>query len=200
MDLATIISLAVFSTVAAFTPGPNNLMLAASGANYGLKSTIPHISGVTAGFMLLIFAAGLGLAELFSALPQLHSILRVLSIGFLCYLAWKIAKAGPIQNPKSAKPLSFSAAFAFQWINPKGVTVTISTITAYTGASTTPYFDLTVIMIVFAFTTIGSTVAWAMAGQYIGRFLKNDRARTRFNFMMASLLVISLLPVILSVS
>lgn len=199
MDIATIISLAVFSTVAAFTPGPNNLMLAASGANYGFRQSIPHIAGITAGFMLLIFSAGLGLAKLFTTFPDLHNILRILSLGFLIYLAWKIANAGPIKDANSSKPLSFAPAFAFQWVNPKGVTVTISTITAYTGGSATPYFDLGVIMVIFTATTIGSTVAWALTGQMIGRFLKNDRARRGFNYAMAGLLVISLLPVILAV-
>lgn len=198
MDIATILSLALFSTVAAFTPGPNNLMLAASGVNYGFRRTIPHISGITAGFLVLIFAAGLGLARLFQAFPELHDILRILSVGFLLYLGWKIAMAGPIDDAKSSKPLSFGTAFAFQWVNPKGVTVTISTITAYTGASATPYFDLAVIMVIFALTTIGSTVAWAIAGQFIGLFLKNEKARRVFNFIMAALLVISLMPVIFS--
>lgn len=199
MDIATIISLAVFSTVAAFTPGPNNLMLAASGANYGFRQSIPHIAGITVGFMLLIFSAGLGLAKLFITFPDLHDILRILSLGFLMYLAWKLANAGPIKDANSSKPLSFGPAFAFQWVNPKGVTVTISTITAYTGASATPYFDLSVIMVIFTATTIGSTIAWALAGQIIGHFLKNDRARKAFNYAMAGLLVISLLPVIVAV-
>lgn len=189
----------LFSTVAAFTPGPNNLMLAASGVNYGLKRTLPHISGVTIGFMLLILAAGLGLSRLFLAFPELHTILRILSVGFLIYLGWKIATAGPIEDATASKPLPFGTALVFQWVNPKGVTVTISTITAYTGASTTPYFDLSVIMVVFFATTLGSTLAWTVAGQIIGSFLKNERARRIFNYMMALLLVISLLPVILSV-
>ena len=198
MDLATMISLSVFSAIAAFTPGPNNLMLAASGANYGFRLTIAHICGVTAGFMLLVLAAGLGLSGLFLALPELYDVLRLLSLGFLIYLGWKIANAGPIENTKSSKPLSFGAAFAFQWVNPKAITVTISTITAYTGASGTPYFDLTIILAIFLTVTVGSTVAWTIAGQMIGRFLRDDRTRRLFNYTMAGLLVASLSPIILS--
>ena len=196
MDFATILSLALFANVAAFTPGPNNVMLAASGANYGFRRTLPHMLGITIGFMLLIFTAGLGLSRLFMAFPELDMILRVLSLGFLFYICWKIAMAGPIEDATASKPLSFGAAFAFQWINPKGVTVAISTITAYTGASLTPAFDLTVIVIIFTSATFASTVAWAIAGQMIGRFLKNDKARRGFNYTMAALLVISLAPVI----
>ena len=199
MDSATILSVVVFSTVAAFTPGPNNLMLAASGVNYGLRRTMPHIFGITIGFMILMIAAGLGLAGLFTLFPDLHTILRILAVGFLFYLCWKIANSGPIEDAKSSKPLSFPAAFAFQWVNPKGVTVTISTITAYTGASQTPYMDLAIIVTIFTINTFGSTVAWAIAGQFIGKFLKNNRARRLFNHFMAGLLAISLLPVILSI-
>lgn len=198
MDNATIISFAVFSTIAAFTPGPNNLMLAASGVNYGFQKSVPHITGVTIGFMLLVFASALGLSRLFTAFPDLYSILRVLSFGFLIYLAWKIAMAGPIEDASSAKPLNFLTAFAFQWVNPKAITVTLSTITAYTGASQTPYFDLGVIMVIFFIVTVGSTVAWTIAGHYFGRFLKQDTMRRRFNISMAALLVASLMPVIFS--
>ena len=198
MDTATIVSLALFSTVAAFTPGPNNLMLAASGVNYGFQRTLPHIGGITVGFLLLILAAGLGLARLFIALPELHTILRILSLGFLLYLGWKIAMAGPIEDARSSKPLSFGAALAFQWVNPKAITVTISTITAYTGNSTSPYTDLAIIFVIYAITTIGSTVAWAIAGQMIGYVLKDNKKRRLFNYMMAGILVISLLPVVLS--
>ena len=104
MDQATIISFALFSFVAAFTPGPNNLMLTASGVNYGFKRSLPHICGVTAGFMLLVLSAGLGLSTLFAAFPGIYEILRVLSFGFLIYVGWKIAMAGPIEDAKATKP------------------------------------------------------------------------------------------------
>lgn len=198
MDLPTIISFGVFSTIAAFTPGPNNIMLAASGANYGFRRTIGHICGVTAGFMLLVFTSGLGLSGLFIAFPELYDIMRVLSLGFLIYLGWKIANAGPLEDAASSKPLSFGTAFAFQWVNPKAITVTISTITAYTGGSGTPYFDLTIIMVTFFTVTVGSTVAWTIAGQLIGGFLKHERTRKLFNYTMAGLLVASLSPIILA--
>lgn len=196
MDQATIISFALFSFVAAFTPGPNNLMLTASGVNYGFKRSLPHICGVTAGFMLLVLSAGLGLSTLFAAFPGIYEILRVISFGFLIYVGWKIAMAGPIEDAKATTPLSFATAFAFQWVNPKAISVTLSTITAYTGASDTPTFDLVIILSLFFLVTVGSTVAWTIAGQYIGKFLKKDRTRRLFNFSMAAILVISLSPVI----
>jgi len=198
MDYTAIISFSIFASIAAITPGPNNLMLAASGANYGAKRTIPHLLGVTIGFLCLILAAGLGLSGLFTALPQLYDIMRVLSLFFLVYLAWKIANAGPIEEASASKPLSFGTAFLFQWVNPKGTTVTISTITAYTSSTDSFLTDLTLIIVIFGITTLISTIAWTIAGQFIGTFLQDKKRRQIFNYVMAGLLVAALLPVILS--
>ena len=196
MDQATIISFALFSFVAAFTPGPNNLMLTASGVNYGFKRSLPHICGVTAGIHVAGSQCWTGLINALRRLSGIYEILRVLSFGFLIYVGWKIAMAGPIEDAKATKPLSFATAFAFQWVNPKAISVTLSTITAYTGASDTPTFDLVIILSLFFLVTVGSTVAWTIAGEYIGKFLKKDRTRRLFNISMAAILVVSLLPVI----
>ncbi|MGC6536182.1 MAG: LysE family translocator [Candidatus Puniceispirillaceae bacterium] len=198
MDFAAFISFSIFASIAAITPGPNNLMLAASGANFGLKHTLRHIAGVTTGFLALVFALVMGLSSLFAALPDLYDIMRGMAFGFLLLLAWKIANAGPIEDAKASKPIGFGTAFAFQWVNPKAFTVTISAITAYTESSTSLASDLTLILLIFFVVTIISTFAWTIAGQMIGRFLKDDTARRIFNYVMAALLVASLLPVILS--
>ena len=198
MDYTTLISFTTFASIAAITPGPNNIMLAASGANYGFKRTIPHLIGVTTGFLSLVFASGIGLSGLFAALPQLYDIMRVLSLFFLVYLAWKIANAGPIEETSSSKPLSFGAAFMFQWVNPKATTVTISVITAYTTSADGFLTDLILIVFIFGIATIISTIAWTIAGQFIGHYLQQKRRRQIFNYSMAGLLVAALLPVILS--
>ena len=198
MDYTTIISFTTFASIAAVTPGPNNLMLAASGANYGFQRTIPHLSGVTIGFLTLVLASGLGLSGLFTALPHLYDVMRVLSLIFLVYLAWKIANAGPIEEARSSKPLSFGGAFMFQWVNPKAIPVTISTITAYASSADSFFTDLLLIIVIFGISTIISTIAWTIAGQFIGQFLKQKRRRQMFNYTMSGLLVAALLPVILS--
>ena len=198
MDYTTIISFTTFASIAAITPGPNNIMLAASGANYGVRRTIPHLTGVTVGFLSLVFASGIGLSGLFAALPQLYDVMRVLSLFFLVYLAWKIANAGPIEETSSSKPLSFGASFMFQWVNPKATTVTISAITAYTSSADSFLTDLILIVFIFGIATVISTVAWTIAGQFIGHYLQQKRRRKIFNYSMAGLLVAALLPVILS--
>ena len=83
MDSSTLISFATFAMVSAFTPGPNNVMLAASGANFGFCRTLPHIFGILVGFCSLVVAAGLGLASLFAVIPWFYNVLKVISVLFL---------------------------------------------------------------------------------------------------------------------
>jgi len=87
MDPATFASFIVFVGVASFTPGPNNVMLASSGATYGFRRSIPHIVGITIGFSVVVFAGGLGFAQLLSAFPSLHAVLKRTGILFLLFLS-----------------------------------------------------------------------------------------------------------------
>ena len=196
MDLPTILSFTLFASVSAFTPGPNNIMLAASGANFGFRSSLPHILGVSVGFILLVIAAGFGLASLFSTLPELYDILKIVSFLFLIYLAWKIGSAGQAQNHSSSQPLRFWQAAMFQLVNPKGVSVIISSVTAYTSSATAVASEVFILFIVFSFVTVGSTCTWTLFGLMIKTTL-NTRKRLRiFNLTMAGLLLASLLPII----
>lgn len=197
---------AIFATIAAFTPGPNNIMLAASGANFGLSRSMPHILGITAGFMSVVIAGGLGLGSLFAVAPLSYDILRVFALGFLIYLGYKLALTKPsddkelahqiegVSTTEHAKPLTFWAAFTFQWMNPKALIVVFSAITAYMSNGPAFLVSLTSIIIIFLIVTILSTVLWCWLGTMIAYFLSTPRAYRIFNISMAILLVASLLP------
>lgn len=120
MDSAAIAGLMIFSLSAAFTPGPNNVMLTSSAATFGSRRILPHILGIAAGFAGLAVAGGFGLAGLMKAVPQLHPALKFFGIVFLLYLAWKIGTATRATATGSSRPLGFLQAAAFQWIKPKG--------------------------------------------------------------------------------
>ena len=112
--------LMAFAFVTSITPGPNNLMLMASGANFGFQRTIPHMLGVALGFIAMVFLTGLGLSQAFEAIPWLHTVLTVVSVAYLGWLALRIAQAAPTSPRDSAgKPFTFLQAAAFQWVNPK---------------------------------------------------------------------------------
>jgi len=93
MQLELLTGLAVFSFVSSITPGPNNLMLMASGANFGFRRTIPHMLGVGIGFVFMITMVGIGLVGFFTAVPESYLVLKALSIVYLLYLAGRIATA-----------------------------------------------------------------------------------------------------------
>ena len=198
MDSSTLISFATFAVVAAFTPGPNNVMLAASGANYGFRRTLPHIFGILFGFCSLVVAAGLGLATIFMIMPWLYDVLKVISVLFLLYLAWKIGSAGCATTKHKDRPLSFVQAASFQLINPKSITVIISSVTAFTSTAENVGAEVTILLVVFATVTICATCTWAVFGTAIAHLLTSQTRLRQFNITMSLLLVASLLPSILA--
>ncbi len=198
MDSSTLISFTTFAMVSAFTPGPNNVMLAASGANYGFWRTLPHIFGILVGFCSLVVAAGLGLATLFVVMPWLYDVLKVISVLFLLYLAWKIGSAGRTTTKEKDRPLSFVQAASFQLVNPKAITVIISSVTAYTSTAESVGAEVTMLLVVFATVTICATSTWAVFGTAIAHLLTSQTRLRQFNITMALLLVASLLPSILT--
>ena len=195
MDSTAIAGLMMFSVSAAFTPGPNNVMLTSSGATFGFRRTLPHILGIAVGFGGLAVAGGFGLAGLMAAMPQLHLALKVFGTAFLLYLAWKIGTAGRATATGSSRPLSFLQAAAFQWINPKGVTLLASAIVAYSTGPDNIIADLTLMVPIFLAATLSSACTWCLFGTVIGRLLTKDRSLRRFNIAMATLLLVSMVPI-----
>jgi threonine/homoserine/homoserine lactone efflux protein len=187
-----LLPLALFAIAGSFTPGPNNVMLTASGQAFGFARSIPHMAGVTAGFGVLLIAFGLGLGQLFILYPALHNVLRIVGVAYLLYLAWRIAQAGdPAASKGSPRPLTFLEAALFQWVNVKGLVVAASVITAYTTGGARIATELALIVAIFAVATTGSVVVYCLFGVAVNRLLKSDRARRIFNYSMAALVALS---------
>ena len=192
------IPMVTFMTVAAFTPGPNNIMLAASGANFGLRRTIPHMLGVTIGFGVLLLLLGLGLDQLFQRVPLVQQTFRIVALIFIAYLAWGIARSGASdQADASVRPQFFMEAAAFQLINPKGLVMAITVMSTFIvpGDDFLPQFIALIVM--FLVITLLSTITWAWFGVVISSFLNTEKRRQIFNVTMAILLVASIVPVAL---
>lgn len=200
MDGATLIGFSLFATITAFTPGPNNLMLAASGANYGLRRTLPHILGITAGFLSLVISGNLGLSALFTTFPIILELARWLCGLFLLYITYKIATAAPPEGVKAdTRPVNFITAMLFQIVNPKALVVIATSVSVYAGRADNLYLATFIITIIFAVVTIASTIMWTYGGVLFGRWLKDRKKLRIFNFTMAGLILASLLPVILHI-
>ncbi|MGR3804401.1 LysE family translocator [Marinibacterium profundimaris] len=189
-------ALVLFVFVATVTPGPNNLMVMASGANFGFRRTVPHMLGIGIGFSLMVLLVGVGLAQVFNAFPPLYQVLKAASIAYLLYLAWKIAHAAPVkQGAAEGRPMTFLQAAAFQWVNPKAWTMAITATTAYAPSQTLAAMGL--IALTFGLVCFPVVSTWTLAGQQLARLLTSPSRLTIFNWTMATLLVASLIPVIL---
>ena len=197
MSYEFVTSLALFAFVSSITPGPNNLMLMASGANYGVKRTIPHLLGVSLGFVFMALLLGIGLINLFEQFPVTYDILKVFAVIYLLYLAWKIANAstGPTSEP-TGKPFTFLQAVLFQWVNPKVWAMALTTISVYTPDRSMQY--VLYVSVIFGAVNLPCVAAWATLGQQMARLLRNPRQLRLFNRIMALLLIVSLYPVLIN--
>lgn len=198
MTTEILLALCAFAFVSSVTPGPNNLMLMASGTNFGFTRTIPHMLGVSIGFTLMIVLVGAGLAKIFEMYPAAHDVLKIVSVAYLLWLAWKIATAKPPAAntaENGAKPMTFLAAALFQWVNPKAWTMALTAVTAYTLPAQ-PWTSLFIVALVFGLINLPTVSSWTLMGVQMRRFL-NDPVKLRvFNGTAAVLLVASLYPVI----
>lgn len=199
MSLEVILAFCMFAFVASVTPGPNNLMLLASGMNYGFRASIPHILGVSCGFFILVVSVGLGLGAVFTRYPLAHAVLKWAGAIYMLYLAWRIATSGtPSAETASVtrgKPIGFLGAAMFQWVNPKAWVMAAGAFATYIPAA--PSASLVVaIAALFATINIPCISGWAVFGTRLRRWLREPRYARAFNVGMAVLLVVSLVPML----
>jgi threonine/homoserine/homoserine lactone efflux protein len=191
---ATLLPLVLFTLANSLTPGPNNLMLTASGASFGYVRTLPHIAGILVGFPVMTLAVGMGLGELFQRYPVTHEILKWGGTAYLLYLSWRIAVAGaPETAPEKARPIRFGEAALLQWVNPKGWTMILSSIPAFTTAGGNYYAELFTITGVFAALSFPVASLWCGFGMGIRHFLRNQTAVRVVNLTLATALAASAL-------
>jgi threonine/homoserine/homoserine lactone efflux protein len=194
MRLDVFFALVVFGAVASVTPGPNNLMLMASGVNFGVRRSLPHLSGVVIGFGLMVALIGLGLDAIFRLAPWLMPVMRWAGAAYLLWLAWRVANSGAVKTGDSAgQPLGFLGAAAFQWINPKGWVMALSALTTYAVSAD---YRASVIVVAVTFLALGAPCAgaWVVFGAGMRRFLAEPRHARLFNAVMAALLAASVVP------
>ena len=198
-----VIAILLFSAIASATPGPNNLMLLSSGINYGFYRTIPHMTGICIGFIILLSVVGLGIVRVFEAYPSIHQFLKVVSVCYLLFLSWKIATTAPkgMEGGKSGnnshKPLSFLQAASFQWVNPKAWTMGLTAVTAYIPPID-PLLGLALVVVIFGIVCVPSVIIWTLLGVQLKRFLNDPVRLRRFNIVTGCLLAGSLYPVFFS--
>jgi threonine/homoserine/homoserine lactone efflux protein len=188
-----IFSISLFWFVAAYTPGPNNVVASYSGFNFGIKKTIPHILGTTLGFTSLVLLLTIGLINVFKLFPIIQIIIRYLGTVFLIYLAYKIASSTASDEIKKENPVKFIETFLFQYLNPKGVMVAIIVVSSYVELGENYLNHATqVVALAFLFSSTSITL-WTFIGKFLRKFATNDKFIKYFNYAMSGLLLLSII-------
>ena len=188
-----ILSMALFWIVAAYTPGPNNVIASYSGFNFGIKKTLPHIFGVALGFTFLIFLLTIGLVNVFKIFPIIQVSLKYLGSIFLVYLAYKIYFSKIDSGKKNENPVKFIETFLFQFLNPKGVLIGIIIVSTYVEHGEN-YLKYATQVIFFAFlVSLSSITFWTFVGKYLRKFATNEKFIKYFNCVMSLLLILSII-------
>ena len=196
-----LISLSIFILIMCITPGPNNLMVLASGVNFGVKRTLPHLFGICLGTTFLYFLVGIGLGAVFSQFAFLHIIIRLLALIFMVYLAWKFGTMKPRNldsDTISGKPLSFLQAFFFQWANPKAWSVAISIAAVYISADESYFVQIFYLSICIGIIAAACSCIWTFLGVFIKKILKSNKSQRVFNISIGIILLLAIIPVLFS--
>ena len=189
-------SVFAFAMAMAATPGPNNAMVAASGARFGVVRTLPHMVGITLGFPIMLIAVAVGAGQILATNPWLHTILRWVGAAYILWLAWTIAQPHPpAASEPRRRPLGLLPAALFQWVNPKAWIIAVGAVVTYTGDGA-PFAQTLAMAAVFGIVTLPAVLFWTAVGAGAARILRTERALRRFDLVMAALLVASLIPIL----
>jgi threonine/homoserine/homoserine lactone efflux protein len=195
MQIDLLLPLVLFALATSITPGPNNLMLMASGANFGVRATVPHMLGVGLGFVFLCICTGLGLVQVFDRWPVVRDVLTAVAAVYLVWLAWKFGTAAPVaEGAARGRPMTFLAAAGFQWVNPKAWAMAITAVTVYAGDRSVG--AVIAVAVIFGMVNIPSVGLWVVAGQEMRRWLTSPARLRAFNWTMAGLILLTLWPML----
>ena len=180
---------ATYSFVMSITPGPNNVMLTASGANFGFRKTIPHILGIVAGFSVVLFGVCAGLDVVFTRWPAIQSVLRWVGAAYLVYLGWRILRSGEAQDAQNRKPLTALEAAGFQFLNPKAWMMTLTAAAMFLPRELGVLTASSYMVGIMAVTNLPCITVWALFGSSMRGFLAKPAGRMTFNIVLSLALV-----------
>jgi threonine/homoserine/homoserine lactone efflux protein len=189
------VALSLFAISSSITPGPNNMMMLASGVNYGFRRSLPHLLGIGLGFCFMIAAVGLGLAAVFHQFPVLHTVLKVVGTLYMLWLAYKIASSASAIEGKQGTPMTFLQACAFQWVNPKAWMMALGALSTYPVAGAAYLPQVLLVTLVFGIFNLPCVAVWLGLGTGLKKYLDQAAYLKLFNYFMAALLIASLYPI-----
>ena len=178
-----------FAMTAAITPGPNNIILSTNAVNYGFKATIPLMLGVFFGFLSVLTLCLLGIGEIYESYPNFKNFIKIVATIFLTYLAYKIFISTEFSDNNNKRRFTFRDIYFFQLINPKAVSVSMSSSAIFIQNKFSYFEEFILIFICFIISTSTSAVVWAAIGHSFRKYLNDKRKIIYFNRVMALLLL-----------
>ena len=193
------ISVITYALVMTVTPGPNNLMILASGLNYGVGRSVPHLCGIAFGFLIMVVLVGVGLGALFKNYPVIHSVLKIVGCIYLLFLAWKLGTTSTTEKEGNykRKPLTFLQAALFQWVNPKAWICSITAVSVFTFGENISY-QVLIMSIIFFISIYLTSGLWLIGGSLMQKLLKKPLHQRVFNIVMGVLLALLTIPILFS--
>jgi len=182
---------ATYSFVMWATPGPNNVMLTASGANFGFRRTLPHMLGICSGFALQMLAVCAGLGALFSRWPHLQDALRWLGAAYLVWLGWRLLRPSGGDAGHVPRPLTLLEAAVFQFLNPKAWVMTLTAATLFMPPELGPAAAAGYMLLWGVLIPAPCLLVWALFGTSLRSVLSGRRGRLAFNSAMALALAVT---------
>ncbi|GAA5080866.1 LysE family translocator [Roseibacterium beibuensis] len=197
---ATYAAFLTFAFVSSITPGPNNLMILASGAAFGWQRTLPHIVGTLLGFTIMVAAVTLGLGTLLGQNPNALDVMRYAGAAWLLWLAWRLAQpalqrpsraASVAEPPADARPMTAMQAALFQWVNPKAWTMIVGASAAFSGLSSEPVQRAAVMTLTFLAVAPICIAPWLLAGNAVKRLMLNGAHARLISLAMACIVAVT---------
>ena len=184
-----------FAFVSSVTPGPNNVLLWVSGAEFGLRRTLRHVVGTAGGLGLMALAAAAGLAALIGAVPGLAVVMKVGGSVYLLSLALRIARARGLERGELGRPLGVVQAAGFQVINPKAWIFALGAVTTFRPADLPMVGGSLIVAATMVAVILPTATLWAAAGGALNRLLTSDGRRRAVNLVLAALVAVTVVSV-----
>jgi len=187
----------LFAISSSVTPGPNNIMVMTSGVNFGVRKSLPLLTGICVGFSAMLLLVGMGFGQLFEWLPELHIVIKCLGTAYLLYLAWLIARSANVETTSDhQRPFTFLKGALFQWVNAKAWVVATGAIAAFTSVGANFYAQNMTLAMTFLVVSFPCVGVWLLFGSMLKKVLRSPIYRRGFNYTMSALLVLSVVPVV----
>ena len=184
-----LVALLGFGFVCTVTPGPNNILLWASGATFGLRRTWPHVLGTALGVGLLAILVAAGLGVLITTIPPLALAMKVAGSVYLLYLAWQVAGAGALERTTASRPMGLLQAGAFQLVNPKVWIFAVGAVSTFRPATLPIALGSALVALAMMAVTVPTALAWVVAGDVLNRVIERPAVRRAVSLALALLIV-----------